>query len=97
MLNSRFVGKQAEDLARRIALQTKDEELRIANAYNVVFGRRPTAAELVLTRDFLRQQTQRHAPQKKKSKEKHGFATNNGALIDLCLVLLNSAEFLYVD
>ena len=98
LFNSGFVDKQAEDLAQRIASQSDDQEQQIAAAHNAVFGRQPTEFEWALARDFLRQQSERYKlREKNEDEEKDSFATDNGALVDLCLVLLNSAEFLYVD
>jgi hypothetical protein len=95
MLNSEFADKQAAALARRIASQTDKPEQQIAAAYSAVFGRQPASSELASGRDFLRLQADRYKVQGKTENEAEDV--NNGALLDLCLVLLNSAEFLYVD
>ncbi|MDA1052972.1 MAG: PSD1 and planctomycete cytochrome C domain-containing protein [Planctomycetota bacterium] len=91
MLNSGFADQQADDLAKRVALQTDDQQQKIAAAYSAVLGRQPTARESALAHDFLGQQSERYNVLNE-AKDVH-----NGALVDLCLVLLNSAEFLYVD
>ena len=92
------VGRRSEELAQQIALQTDDQEQQIAVAHNAVFGRQPTESEWAPEREFLRQQSERYKlREQNEDEEQDSFAANNGALVDLCLVLLNSAEFLYVD
>ena len=95
MLNSGFVDQQAEDLARQIASPTDDQPQQIAAAYNAVLGRHPTVSESASAEDFLRRQSERY--NRPETAENEAQDTTNGALVDLCLVLLNSAEFLYVD
>jgi len=98
MLNSGFAGKQAEDLAQWVAARTNDQQQQIAEAYLAVLGRQPTASELAVAYDFLSHQTERYTNRKKTENEQtDSIVSRNGALVDYCLVLLNSAEFLYVD
>lgn len=87
MLNSAFVDKQAEDLAKQLTAKTNGELQAIAATYQTVLGREPTDSETKLAIDFLKQQSDRY-------KASEG---NGRSLVDLYLVLLNSAEFLYVD
>lgn len=87
MLNSGFADKQAEDIAKRIATRSNDNAEQTLAVYRAIFTRQPTAAELNSSANFLREQTERYKAAGKES----------DALTDLCLVLLNSAEFLYVD
>jgi hypothetical protein len=96
MLNSGFVDRQAVELAKRIASQADAPEQQIASAYDAVLGRQPNESEGRLARDFLRQQSERYKNREVDEGDDR-FSVKNGALVDFCLVLLNSAEFLYVD
>jgi hypothetical protein len=53
VLNSPFMVKQAESLARNVLDSTGDDEERIRNAYESLYGRPPQAEEVVLGLEFL--------------------------------------------
>jgi hypothetical protein len=55
LLNASDVTEAAKALAARVTVETRTEEERVALVYRLALGRRPTAAELRLARDFLRE------------------------------------------
>lgn len=75
LLNNRFVLRQCERFAERVAAMAPDVEGQIRAAYKLAFGREPGADEL--------RQTAEHA-------RKHGLA-------NVCRLLVNSNEFMFVD
>jgi len=87
LLNSGFADRPARALANRISAANSDPDEQAQAAYEAVLGRAPTTTEAARAADFLREQAVRYQAAKQE----------NSALTDLCLVLLNSAEFLYVD
>ena len=109
MLNSRFADRRAERIAARVAAAVPDDRRRqIESATRIVLGRAPTDAEAKLAINFLRVQSDGYGGAKPLAPAPgiHGavgertperFADVDGALVDYCLILLNSAEFLYVD
>jgi hypothetical protein len=54
LLNSQDVVAAAGALAERLS-EGHDEETRIALAYRIILGRRPSPAEMQLSRDFLKE------------------------------------------
>jgi Protein of unknown function (DUF1553) len=82
MINGPWTMQRAKAFARRIDSDSSlTLEQRVATAYALAFGRPPTVAETDASLKFI----QTHS------------TTSNDALTDLCHVLLNSNEFLYVD
>jgi hypothetical protein len=84
LLNSQMVRDMARSLARRISQQTgKNVDLAIDLAVKLALGRAPEAEEKRALTEFLMQS---------------GTATDRQtALEDVCHVLLNVNEFLYLD
>ncbi len=85
LLNNDFTLRQARYFAERVAGAKKTAEERIAEAYRIALGREPAAAEAAANRDFLARQTRFHG----------GDAA--AALTDLCDVILNLNEFVYIN
>ena len=52
MMNNSFIMDQAAHLARRSESPAKTPAERIVSLYQLVYGRRPTAEELALGREF---------------------------------------------
>jgi hypothetical protein len=52
MLNNRFVVRQAEHFAARLAAERPDLEARIARAFQLALSRPPRAEELAVARDY---------------------------------------------
>lgn len=107
-LNSPFVERQAESLARRVS-DAGNEEAQVRKAYAIVFQRQPTAVELQASLDFLHQPVSEKAaetPVKSAFAAKPDSSGNSSAsppvppeaqLKWLCWALLSSNEFLFVN
>ena len=93
MLNGPFIFTQAERFAERVKQTAQmDADRRIAIAFQLAFCRPPRATEHSASRDFLARQAARYQEQKKLAPEQSADA----ALVNLCQMLLNANEFLYV-
>jgi hypothetical protein len=88
LLNAPFLLAQSKAFAQRLRKEASDDPGRIDAAFRLAFGRAPTAAERKTCLAFLEKQTRRIADAGDKSGD---------ALADLCQVLLNANEFVYVD
>ena len=86
-------------MAEKILASHPDQSAdQLTTAYQAILGRVPTAEEYQLGLDFLENQRQRYGSSPDGAESKSStVASSDPALVDLCLVLLNSAEFLYVD
>ncbi len=95
-LNGEFIHEQAQAFARRLEREAgADDAARIDHAYRVVFSRLPNDAERTAVLEFLtKQQTQIETDTLGKTT---GNAARAKALAALCLVLLNTNEFAYVQ
>jgi hypothetical protein len=88
MVNSPFMLRQAAALAERLRKEhAADEVARLDAAYRLTFGRPPTESERHRAVAFLDEQ----------SKRVKAADARVAAWTDLCHVLLNASEFLYVD
>jgi hypothetical protein len=92
LLNDPFVIQQAERLADRLlADRDRDVTGRIRSLFERTFARLPTELELQAARSFLQRQGERHgvpAGQRDVARP---------AWIDLCHVLFNAKEFVFID
>ena len=90
LLNSAFTETHARALANQIRARSgTDRAKQLEAAYRAVLGRTTTSAENELGKEFLASQQARY--------QHDGGGAGDPELVDLCLVLLNSAEFLYID
>jgi hypothetical protein len=88
LLNNSFVLEQAESFADRVwADAGADAEKQIHEAYEIALGRPATAKELESNRAFLARQKDYHSRKADPAK---------AALVDLCDVILNLNEFVYL-
>ena len=85
LINGEAVLARARRLAGRAA--AGDPAASVRNAWRAALGRNPDARELARAVRFLREQADRAAG---------AGDPGRAALVDLCHVLLNSSEFLYV-
>jgi hypothetical protein len=86
LLNSEFMDGQAARLANRVVEETgREPAAQVDRAYALVLGRPPAGRESEVGLQFLQKQASSYGDKRPQ------------ALADLCLVLLNSAEFLYID
>ena len=93
MLNSEFILDQAGILADRVIRQAASgsQSDRIGRVFQLAFSRQPAAEELGWCRDFLGNQAERLT-----AAGEQAAAAEQGALVNLCQMLLNTNEFLYV-
>jgi hypothetical protein len=86
-MNSPFVVEQAATWAKRVLAQPGTPEQRIAAMYETAFGRPPATAELRDAVAFLADQgARRGCPPE-----------DVGLWADLCHVLFNVKEFIFLD
>jgi hypothetical protein len=90
LMNDEFVIEQAQVWAKRM-LQEPDTERRLEQMYLAAFSRKPTAAEIQDARAFLELQ----AAEYKVPKDR--IAQDLRLWKDLCHVLFNVKEFIYVN
>ena len=84
LLNDSLVLHWAKAFAKQVKNdQAMSVDEQIQRSFRLAFSRPPSTRELEATRQFLAKQTT--------------VASADQALIDLCHMLLNSNEFLYVD
>lgn len=85
MMNNRFVVQQAELWAKNtLALGEKTTEERIQLLYQTAFSRPPLPTEVEAAKAFIAAQ------------EQPAGADNSRALAELCHVLLNTKEFIFI-
>jgi hypothetical protein len=89
LLNNEFVLLQSQHFAARVREAAGPEPaIRVRTAYQIALGRDPTSRELAGNLRFLDEQKAQHAS---------AADPAMNALIDLCNVILNLNEFLYVQ
>jgi hypothetical protein len=87
LLNNPLVLQQAELWARRVhAGQGRTAKERVVRMYETAFGRGPTESELAEALDFLAAQG-----------KEYGRADDPRAWADLCHVLYNVKEFIFIN
>ncbi len=87
LINGEYPLARSATMAERIAnggYETREQKL--AQTFRLTWGREPTYAEMVRARSFVRENVDTAWPDVAHEK-----------LTDLCHVLINSSEFLYVD
>jgi len=104
LLHGAFTETHAQSLADQVRTRAGTDPARqLEEAYLAVLGRPTTAVEKELGREFLTGQQARYQLVERGSKPSPDPPTDNSnalcepELVDLCLILLNSAEFLYID
>ncbi|MBI3468236.1 MAG: PSD1 domain-containing protein [Planctomycetes bacterium] len=96
MLNDAFVLEQAGHFAHRVAaVAGPATDQRIELAFRIALARRSTAPEYQWGSDLLQRQTDRYLKQKPPGLSSEQAADK--ALANLCQMLLNTNEFLYVE
>ena len=91
MMNNPFIVEQGKLWAKRVMVMESTREGRIRQMYESAFARPPTASEAEAAAGFLQLQA-----------EEHGIATESidqdeRPWADLCHVLMNVKEFLFVN
>ncbi len=91
LLNNQFVLSQARYFAERVGNEAgREPSDQIQLAYQIALSRDPTPKEMQVNLDFLQKQMAYHEKHKKSD-------AGSEALIDMCDVLLNLNEFVYVN
>ncbi len=90
LLNSDFMGRQAEALAERVLKEQPTDPA--GRALLLAYGRSATAAEKQALQRFLEEQVRQHALPAGQQAE-----ARRRALADACHMLLSANEFTYVD
>jgi hypothetical protein len=86
MMNSPLVAGEARRWAERLASEPLEPAQKIETLYLTAFGRRPSGLELRQAVEFLALQAQRY-----------GKPIDADAWADLCHVLMNAKEFVFVE
>jgi hypothetical protein len=90
LLNNEFILGQAAYFAERVAREAGDDPAaQMERAYAIALGRPPTVSERAANLEFLRKQRIYH--------DKRGAPAEQSALVDLCDVILNLNEFVYIN
>ena len=93
MLNGPFAFDQAKHFAARImTMAGSDRAKRIETAFVVALARKPTAEEVQLCQSLLAGQAERYHRQERMETQ----PASDAALVNLCQMLLNTNEFLYI-
>lgn len=85
LFNSKWPLSQAEKMAAKIDKSFKSNESKVRRVFQLAYGREATAQELQTAMQFLEEQINLDP--------EHG---ENSGLTDLCHVVINSNEFLYL-
>jgi hypothetical protein len=102
LLNGSFVREQATWFARRLEKEAPDLRRRVAHAFSIAFGRRPSGEETERALRFLGEHTtlitkrtgEKTASDKKNDEQ---VRPEHQALVNFCQALINSSEFLFID
>ena len=91
LLNDDFMLEQAEILASRVATETSGETAndRVQKVWRIVLGRHPDKEETRLCVELMERHTQNYSKAERQPEQQ--------ALVQLCRMLLNTSEFLYVQ
>ena len=93
MMNDAFVAEQANYLAQRVVQLADGSGTKLVPmAFRLVLARTPTASEEAIGTELLERQTRLFAAGKHSRPD-----STQKALAQLCHVLLNTSEFLYVE
>ncbi len=91
LYNGEFMNSQASFFADRVVREVGDEpDRQIDRAYRLALCRVPTATELQAMKQFLIEETQNKATEP-------GIDVRRAALTQICRVILNLNEFVYVE
>lgn len=106
LMNSEFMLRQSEALAERLFKEAGGaERAMITRLYELTIARKPRVDELLVTRDFLKEQAavirgriaHGEAVSKPHGAPKTMDAAIAAAWVDLCLATMNLNEFVYVN
>ena len=93
MMNDEFVLLQAHYFAERVRrLAGEDPAAQVRAAYRIALSREPNETELPANLEFIEKRKARHV-----SSHSTPIEPGEAALIDLCAVILNLNEFVYIN
>ncbi|MDP6444866.1 MAG: DUF1549 and DUF1553 domain-containing protein [Pirellulaceae bacterium] len=93
LFNSEFAHENSLHMAQRLQGDGRDVPRQLELAYQTALGREPTADELSDCEAFIKSATERYSKREGVSEADRSLF----ALRDVCLVLINTTEFLYLD
>jgi hypothetical protein len=97
LLNNSLVRELSESFARRVETDVSDDRDRqIDRVYEIALSRSPSEEEHLYSREALDELTAQWKSALKEQKDA-GESPDSRALANFCHVMLNSAEFLFVD
>jgi len=105
LLNSEFSLSAARHLSARLLASGETSEGRVERLYLLTLGRRPSTGEVETVSTFLVKQRERLVAEQPSGDsvvgtDPHESVSNplaEAALVDACLAILNSSEFVYID
>jgi hypothetical protein len=99
LLNSKFSHEVSRQFARRLVREAGEGPQRqIERMFNVAYGRSPDADEIAACARFLDDKVRAfQTDESKPHEDQDRSAVELAALSDLCLVVLNTNEFIYLD
>lgn len=93
LMNDEFIEDQAGFIARRVERETSGEQSAVIDrAFRLTVARSPSSARREQAINFLQQREQTYRSDKATAKD-----ARQRSLRDLCHVLLNSSEFVFVE
>ena len=94
MLNGKFIQDQAGRFATRVSKMAGDtDDERIRTAFRLALGRQPDPREMAASQDLLHEQVILY----READADNGVSAADQALVELCQMLLNTNEFLYIQ
>lgn len=94
MLNGEFALDAADDFAARVVQTAGDDaDQRVVTAFRLAVQREPTSQELEMSRKLLASQAEKY----QHTGQSAPGAAADAALSNLCHMLFNTSEFLYVE
>ncbi len=97
MLHGPFAQRSAAALAERLTAATGDLDGQVQSAYKLLFARAPSDSECQRVRQFVDEFVATTVAGNAADAEEDRLAARQQALVQLCLVWLNSNEFMFVD
>lgn len=99
LFNGEFSISESKKIADRVTQDVgSDPTKQISQAYQLTLIRKPTQRQTILALKFMENQVQLHLQDKKVPADPVSTkAADEDALADLCHVLINTNEFLYLD
>ena len=94
LLNGEFTNRQAKHFADRLIREAREDvDRQIALGYRLALGRPPSSEEREALKNFWRQERAELMDEKRVPKDE----ANRRALVQVCRVIFNLSEFVYID